>query len=97
MRHEPQAENMPMVWLCKGEKVMVLSLAEFESRCLGNIPGEVTPADVVHAINRVSALGDAYSERLMAKASAWRAKPRRRQQQTKPVRGIEHSLPAGDR
>ena len=89
---------MPMVRVCKREKVMVLSLAEFESRCLGNIPGEVTPADVVHAINRVSALGDAYRERLFAKAAQWKPEPRTRRSTRMAAKqgGMDKSMPRGD-
>ena len=77
---------------------MTLTLAEYEARCLGNVPGEITPADMVQAINRVSSLGAAYQERLFAKAAQWKSEPRTR----RPARiaakkgGIEKSLPNGD-
>ena len=77
---------------------MPLTLAEFEARCQGNAPGEITPADVVQAINRASALGEAYRERLFAKAAQWKPEPRtrRRTQMAAKKGGIEKSLPNGD-
>ena len=78
---------------------MALSLAEFEARCLGNASGEITPADVVQAINRASALGEAYRERLFAKAAQWKPEPRTRRSTRMAAKqgGIEKSLPRGDR
>lgn len=77
---------------------MPLSLAEFEARCQGNAPGEITPADVVQAYSRVSALGEAYRERLFAKAAQWKPKPRTRRitRMAANQSGIENSLPRGD-
>lgn len=77
---------------------MSLSLAEYEARCLGNAPGEITPADVVQAINRASALGEAYRERLFAKAAQWKPEPRARRTARIAAKkgGIEKSLPKGD-
>ena len=78
---------------------MAFSLAEFEARCLGNASGEITPADVVQAINRASALGEAYRERLFAKAAQWKPEPRTRRSTRMAAKqgGIEKSLPRGDR
>ena len=77
---------------------MPLSLAEFEARCLGNASGEITPADVVQAINRASELGEAYRERLFAKAAQWKPEPRTRRSTRMAAKqsGIEKSLPRGD-
>ena len=77
---------------------MALSLAEFEARCLDHASGEITPADVIQAINRVSALGEAYQERLFAKAAQWKPKSRARRttQMSTKRGGIEKSLPNGD-
>ncbi len=77
---------------------MPLSLAEFEARCQGNAPGEITPADVVQAINRASELGEAYRERLFAKAAQWKPEPRTRRspRMAAKIGGIEKSLPNGD-
>ena len=74
---------------------MTLSLAEFESRCLGTSPGEITPADVVQAVNMVSQLGDAYRQRLFEKAEKWKPEKRFRRKSQR-VSGIERSLPRGD-
>lgn len=78
---------------------MSLTLAEFEARCLGNASGEITPADVVQAISRASALGEAYRERLFAKAAQWKPEPRTRRSTRMAAKtgGIEKSLPRGDR
>ena len=75
-----------------------LSLAEFEARCLGKASGEITPADVVQAINRASELGEAYRERLFAKAAQWKPEPRTRRSTRVAAKqgGIEKSLPRGD-
>lgn len=76
---------------------MPLTLAEFEARCIGSAPGEITPADVVEAINLVSTLGEAYRERLFAKAAAWKPPTRvRRRSLIEREFGIEKSLPRGD-
>lgn len=77
---------------------MSLTLAEFEARCQGNASGEITPADVVQAINRASALGEAYRERLFAKAAQWKPEPRTRRTTRIAAKkgGIEKSLPNGD-
>lgn len=77
---------------------MNLTLAEFEARCEGKAPGEITPTDVVQAMNRVSALGYAYGERLHAKAAEWKPKPRTRRTTRTAAKqgGIEKSLPRGD-
>ena len=77
---------------------MTLSLAEFEARCQGNAPGEITPADVVQAINRASELGEAYRERLFAKAAQWKPESRTRRSTRMAAKqgGIEKSLPRGD-
>ena len=77
---------------------MPLTLAEFEARCQGNAPGEITPADVVQAINRASELGEAYRERLFAKAAQWKPEPRTRRTTRMAAKqgGIEKSLPRGD-
>ena len=78
---------------------MTLTLAEFEARCLGNASGEITPADVVQAINRASELGEAYRERLFAKAAQLKPEPRTRRTTRMAAKkgGIEKSLPRGDR
>ena len=78
---------------------MNLTLAEFEARCQGKAPGEITPADVVQAINRASALGEDYRERLFAKAAQWKPEPRTRRTTRIAAKqsGIEKSLPRGDR
>lgn len=75
-----------------------MTLAEFEERCLGNAPGEITPADVMQAISRASALGEAYRERLFAKAAQWKSEPRtiRSTRMATKVGGIEKSLPKED-
>ena len=77
---------------------MALSLAEFEARCLGNASGEITPADVAQAYSRVSAMGEAYRERLFAKAAQWKPEPRTRRTTRMAAKqgGIEKSLPRGD-
>ena len=77
---------------------MALTLAEFEARCQGNAPGEITPADVVQAISRASTLGEAYRERLFAKAAQWKPEPRTRRTTRMAAKqgGIEKSLPRGD-
>ena len=78
---------------------MPLSLAEYEARCQGRASGEITPADVVQAINRASALGEAYRERLFAKAAEWKPEKRTRRTPRQAAKrgGIEKSLPVGDR
>lgn len=78
---------------------MSLSLAEFEARCLGQSPGEITPDDVTKAYSRVSAMGEAYRERLFAKADQWKPKPRTRRATSIEAKkcGIEKSLPNGDK
>ena len=58
---------MPVLQNHKGKEMN--SLAEYEAICLGKVSGEITPADVVQAISRASALGEAYRERLFAKAA----------------------------
>ena len=75
-----------------------MTLAEYEARCQGNAPGEITPADVVQAISRASALGEAYRERLFAKAAQWKPEPRTRRSTRIAAKkgGIEKSLPNGD-
>lgn len=77
---------------------MTLSLAEFEARCQGTAPGEITPADVTQAYNRVSAMGEAYRERLFAKAAQWKPEPRTRRSTRMAAKagGIGKSLPRGD-
>lgn len=77
---------------------MTLSLTEFEARCLGNASGEITPADVVQAINRASELGEAYRERLFAKAAQWKPEPRTKGTTRMAAKqgGVEKSLPDGD-
>ncbi len=77
---------------------MSLTLSEFEARCLGDAPGEITPDDVIQAINRVSDLGEAYRKRLFDKAAKWKPEPRRRQVTRMAAKqcGIEKSLPRGD-
>ena len=77
---------------------MAHSLAEFEARCLGNASGEITPADVAQAYSRVSAMGEAYRERLFAKAAQWKPEPRTRRSTRMAAKtgGIEKSLPKGD-
>ena len=77
---------------------MTLTLAEYEARCQGRATGEITPDDVLQAMNLASALGDAYRKRLFEKADVWKGKPRTRRQAKATTRagGIENSLPRGD-
>lgn len=77
---------------------MPLTLAEFEARCLGKASGEITPADVVQAINRASTLGEAYRERLFAKAAQWKPEPRTRRSTRMAAKqgGMDKSMPRGD-
>ena len=77
---------------------MALTLAEFEARCQGKTTGEITPADVVQAISRASALGEAYRERLFAKAAQWKPEPRTRRSTRMAAKqgGMDKSMPRGD-
>lgn len=74
-----------------------ITLAEFEARCLGKVPGEITRADVVQAYNLVEALSDAYSKKLFEKVDDWKSPLRVRRGAVNRMFGIEKSLPVGDR
>ena len=96
MQHRQQTSGMPVLRNKKGKEMN--SLAEYEAICLGKAQGEITPADVVQAISRASALGDAYYGRLLAKAAEWKPKPRPRRQPRMEVKqgGMDKSQPRGD-
>ena len=70
--------------------------SEHEYGCL-NIIGKAKERKDLHC--RASALGEAYRERLFAKAAQWKPEPRtRRSTHTSTKKGgIEKSLPRGDR